>query len=180
MPIAGLAALLVLIVPVWLGSYFSKGDATPAKSVPASTPAVVAPAPVEAPVAPAPEPVAPPLQSTTSSNWEQYVDQHPMDVMADVSLMPRFLQTLGEDFESVKRAVSTASPTTLEAGYLMGSGNAPHSGGMDTAIWGIDTQSGQIYAVWKQGNQIKVYGTQYEQRLPASLYRWYKDMGGPN
>lgn len=176
-PVSLISALLIVILPTLFGSFSTLAPAQTEKSAPVTTA-------VHDPVPPPPEaveapPIAP-LASTSVSNWRQYIDQHPVDVMEDAVLMPRFKQTLGSDYDAVKNAVATSSPTELDAGYLIASGNAPHSGGMDTAIIGIDTQNGQMYAVWKLDSQIKVYGTPHEQRLPARLYRWYKEMGGPN
>lgn len=188
-PVALIVALLIVVLPILLGSFFAsitapekaKTSVAAAAPVPASSPLSAPEAPVEAPPLPPVEaPPLAPLESTSVSNWRQYVDQHPIDMMEDANLSRRFKQVLGDDYDAVKNAVTTATPTALDAGYIIATGMAPHSGGMDTAIIGIDTQNGQIYAVWRQDSQIKVYGTPHEQRLPARLYRWYKEMGGPN
>lgn len=147
-------------------------------SAPVATPAIEAPAP-EAPAPEAPA-EAPPLKSASDKTGDRFVNRRPHDVMEDISLAPRFQQLLGGDLDAVKEAVSVAPPTTRDAGYIIGSGNAPHSGGSNMAIWAIDTQDAQIYAVWKLDSQIKVYGVSNEKRLPAPLYSWYREMGGPN
>jgi hypothetical protein len=151
------------------------GAAPASASVAASEPVVVAPAP-------APEEVihAPPLESAHDAQGDRFVNQHPKDVMEADGLVAKFKQLLGNDYPDIIEAISVASPTSRDAGYIIGAGMAPHSGGSNTAMWAIDTQDGQIYAVWKQDNQIKVYGVANEKRLPATLYNWYKEMGGPN
>ncbi len=184
-PAALIVALLIVILPTLLGSSFASASAPDEKSKPAAAPApVTAPSPPTAPPtvpeAPVEAPPLAPLESTHVSNWRQYVDQHPIDMMEDSDLAPRFKQVLGGDYDAVKNAITTAAPTTMEAGYVIASGMAPHSGGMDTAMIGIDTKTGEIYAVWRQDSQIKVYGVANEKRLPAPLYNWYKEMGGPN
>lgn len=183
LPLAMLIALLIMILPIWMGSFLAKEAPPEIKLQTSSAPAPASnsvAAPALAKVVDAPPLPPAPLESTSVSNWRQYAGQHPIDVMEDTNLSPRFKQVLGSDYEFVKNAVSTASPTSMDAGYVIGSGMAPHSGGIDSAIWSIDTQNGQICAVWKQDSQIKAYGAAHEQRLPARLYRWYKEMGGPN
>lgn len=190
LPVSLSIAAFLLSFPWWWTPASVTSEQNSGKSMPASTAPVSAPAsaPVlvteAAPPAlePAPEsPVeAPPLESAIDTKGDRFVNKHPKDVMEDLSLVAQFKQLLGNDYTAVNEAISVASPTNRDAGYIIGSGMAPHSGGSNTAMWAIDTQDGQIYVVWKQDNQIKVYGVANEKRLPAPLYSWYREMGGPN
>ena len=187
LPVAVLVALLIVALPMLLSSLFTPIPAPEDQKAPvvatAPTPVAVAPAPIAAPETfPPAEPAAveaPPLASDTSDIWTKLASQHAHVVMDHPSFHLKFRQLLGNDYDAVKNSVSVSS-IHLESGYLIASGNAPNSGGYDMAIWAIDTQDGNIYAVWKLNNQLKVYGTSSEQRLPAPLYQWYKEMGGPN
>ncbi len=190
LPVSLSIAAFLMSFPWWWTPALATSEQNSGKPIPAST--VPASVPVAAPTieasapAPAPElapeaPVeAPPLESAIDTTGDRFVNKHPKDVMEDRGLIAQFKQLLGNDYTAVNEAISVASPTTRDAGYIIGSGMAPHSGGSNTAIWAIDTQDGQIYAVWKQDSQIKVYGVSNEKRLPAPLYSWYREMGGPN
>lgn len=188
LPVSISIAIMLMAFPwLWTG-VFATPDHVADKSTPASK--VTGLAPASAPVvasgtivtAPAPEEVihAPPLESAPDVQGDRFVNKHPKDVMEAVGLVAQFKQLLGNDYPDIIEAISVASPTSRDAGYIIGTGMAPHSGGSNTAMWAIDTQDGQMYAVWKQDNQIKVYGVANEKRLPAPLYNWYKEMGGPN
>jgi predicted nucleic acid-binding protein len=50
---------------------------------------------------------------------DRFVNKHPKDVMEAVGLVAQFKQLLGKDYPDIIEAISVASLTSCDAGYII-------------------------------------------------------------
>ena len=51
----------------------------------------------------------------------------------------------------------------------MGSGNLPHSGGIDTAAFAIDQNRDTLVAIWQEEQRLFLFGVDRVDQLPEPL-----------
>lgn len=101
---------------------------------------------------------------------EAQVGSHPYDALnPSTAFGAAIKKQLGEPFERFRERLVVASVVTREDSYIVGAGNLPHAGGIDTAAFAVDVRSGKLTAVWQEDERLFIFGVTQIEQLPASL-----------
>ena len=120
-------------------------------------------------------------EPTQPADLSEYVGQHPADIFNDTEVKQKFKVLLGDYYDRFVTNINVASEIEQKYNFYFGSGCSPHSCGIDESAFAIDIETGEVFAsMLSNGETIQTFGVTTEQNLPAPLYAWYKDKGGPN
>jgi len=101
----------------------------------------------------------------------------PFDVVRSAAWKAKFQSLLGARYAKFARQIEAATgPTQVRDSWAVGSGNAPHLGGVDEAAFAIDLQNGKVYAAMKEdGKHLTGYGFGKSlSAAPPFLQDWMK------
>jgi hypothetical protein len=101
---------------------------------------------------------------------------HPYDLVRSKTWKKKFTNITKKEYEIFTHRLSVAGITRLEEEWLVGEGNAPHSGGDSEAAFAINVASGEVFvAMLEDGNKISGFGfgTSWE-NAPKFLQTWAK------
>lgn len=125
-----------------------------------------------------PQEAPPPLHL---ADLTKYVGQHPTEVFNEAAVQEKFNTLLGTEYGRFFESLSVASGLELKGNFYVGSGCAPHVCGDEESAFAINKETGEVFAIiLSDGKTIQSFGVNSEQNLPAPLYAWYKEHGGPN
>lgn len=134
----------------------------------------------EAQATPTPQPQESP-QPPHLADLTKYVGQAPTEVFNEAAIQEKFKTLLGNEYGRFFENLSVSSQLELKGNFYVGSGCAPHVCGVEEAAFAINKETGEVFAsILSDGNKIQSFGVNSEQNLPAPLYAWYKENGGPN
>lgn len=87
------------------------------------------------------------------------VGVHPYDLARSNKWKNRFTRVTKNRYQEFVVRLIVASPTSLENGWLVGSGISPHLGGSDEAAFAINATTGEVFAAMiKNGDQFFGFG----------------------
>jgi hypothetical protein len=113
-------------------------------------------------------------------NWSSFLGQSASVVLSDAVVSSQFKALLGDKYTVFQSNMEVAGELHAEDGNLIvGSGNAPHDGGTNEAMFAINTATGKYYAVlFTDGKMFNAFGVASMRELPAPLLQWFLDKGG--
>jgi predicted small lipoprotein YifL len=118
--------------------------------------------------------------SASKVNWSSFLGQSASVVLSDAVVSSQFKALLGDKYTVFQTNMEVAGELHAEDGNLIiGSGNAPHDGGTNEAIFAVNTATGKSYAVlFTDGKTFNAFGVASMRELPAPLLQWFQDKGG--
>lgn len=121
--------------------------------------------------------------STPDRKQSEYValaSKLPADIIQDEQIGNRLKLILRDRYTAFVDRIGVASTGTIEGGFLIGEGCAPHFCGSDVAAFAVNMKTGEVFAVIvTDAKRIQAFGVSSAEELPAPLYKWYKENGGP-
>ena len=101
---------------------------------------------------------------------EAQVGRHPHDALDPTTPLGASIKLrMGAFFERFRERLIVASAVTREGAYIVGSGNLPHSGGIDTAAFAIDQNRDTLVAIWQEEQRLFLFGVDRVDQLPEPL-----------
>jgi hypothetical protein len=113
-------------------------------------------------------------------NWSSFLGQSASVALSDATVNGQFKALLGDKYPVFQTNMEVAGELHAEDGNLIvGSGNAPHDGGTNEAMFAVNTATGKYYAVlFTDGKSFNAFGVANMRELPAPLLQWFQDKGG--
>lgn len=118
--------------------------------------------------------------SASTVNWSSFLGQSASVALSDAIVSGQFKVLLGDKYPVFQTNMEVAGELHAEDGNLIvGSGNAPHDGGTNEAMFAVNTATGKYYAVlFTDGKTFNAFGVANMRELPAPLLQWFQDKGG--
>ena len=118
--------------------------------------------------------------SASSVNWSSFLGQSASVALSDATVSGQFKALLGDKYPVFQTNMEVAGELHAEDGNLIvGSGNAPHDGGTNEAMFAVNTATGKYYAVlFTDGKSFNAFGVANMSELPAPLLQWFQNKGG--
>ena len=118
--------------------------------------------------------------SASKVNWSSFLGQSASVALSDAVVGNQFKALLGDKYPVFQTNMEVAGELHAEDGNLIvGSGNAPHDGGTNEAMFAVNTATGKYYAVlFTDGKTFNAFGVANMRELPAPLLQWFQDKGG--
>jgi hypothetical protein len=118
--------------------------------------------------------------SASKVNWSSFLGQSASVALSDATVNGQFKALLGDKYPVFQTNMEVAGELHAEDGNLIvGSGNAPHDGGTNEAMFAVNTATGKYYAVlFTDGKSFNAFGVANMRELPAPLLQWFQDKGG--
>jgi hypothetical protein len=118
--------------------------------------------------------------SASKVNWSSFLGQSASVALSDAVVSNQFKALLGEKYPVFQTNMEVAGELHAEDGNLIvGSGNAPHDGGTNEAMFAVNTATGKYYAVlFTDGKSFNAFGVANMRELPAPLLQWFQNKGG--
>ena len=104
------------------------------------------------------------------------IGMSPYDVVRSKAFKNAFMKATSSKYEKFVENISVASPVELQNGWVLGSGIAPHLGGIEGAIFAINPESGKLYAVLlEDGTRLTYFGFKTPADAPEPIKAWFKN-----
>jgi hypothetical protein len=118
--------------------------------------------------------------SASKVNWSSFLGQSASVALSDATVSNQFKSLLGDKYPVFQTNMEVAGELHAEDGNLIvGSGNAPHDGGTNEAMFAVNTATGKYYAVlFTDGKTFNAFGVANMRELPAPLLQWFQNKGG--
>lgn len=118
--------------------------------------------------------------SASKVNWSSFLGQSASVALSDVTVSGQFKALLGDKYPVFQTNMEVAGELHAEDGNLIvGSGNAPHDGGTNEAMFAVNTATGKYYAVlFTDGKTFNAFGVASMRELPTPLLQWFQNKGG--
>jgi hypothetical protein len=118
--------------------------------------------------------------SASKVNWSSLLGQSASVALSDAVVSNQFKVLLGDKYPVFQTNMEVAGELHAEDGNLIvGSGNAPHDGGTNEAMFAVNTATGKYYAVlFTDGKSFNAFGVASMRELPAPLLQWFQSKGG--
>lgn len=102
------------------------------------------------------------------------VGVQPQNLVRSQTWKPKFMNITKTKYKDFAKRLDLANPTVLENGWIIGQGQAPHSGGFDEAAFAIEASTGKVYGAMLEGGK-RIYGFGFGTswaEAPTSLQKW--------
>lgn len=109
------------------------------------------------------------------SSWDDLIGVHPMDVAKNADFARLLKASVGEDVEKIISGLTVAPVSEKTGSFLVASGMEAHSGGAVESAFALDTLNNKLYVVWHREKEVRLYGVNAPEELPAWLRQWYLD-----
>ena len=118
--------------------------------------------------------------SASKVNWSNLLGQSASVALSDATVSGQFKSLLGDKYPVFQTNMEVAGELHAEDGNLIvGSGNAPHDGGTNEAMFAVNMTTGKYYAVlFTDGKTFNAFGVASMRELPAPLLQWFQNKGG--
>lgn len=118
--------------------------------------------------------------SASKVNWSSLLGQSASVALSDATVSGQFKALLGDKYPVFQTNMEVTGELHAEDGNLIvGSGNAPHDGGTNEAMFAVNTATGKYYAVlFTDGKTFNAFGVANMRELPAPLLQWFQNKGG--
>lgn len=118
--------------------------------------------------------------SASTVNWSSFLGQSASVALSDATISGQFKSLLGDKYPVFQTNMEVAGELHAEDGNLIvGSGNAPHDGGTNEAMFAVNTATGKYYAVlFTDGRTFNAFGVASMRELPTPLLQWFQNKGG--
>lgn len=118
--------------------------------------------------------------SASTVNWSSFLGQSASVALSDATISGQFKSLLGDKYPVFQTNMEVAGELHAEDGNLIvGSGNAPHDGGTNEAMFAVNTATGKYYAVlFTDGRTFNAFGVASMRELPTPLLLWFQNKGG--
>ncbi len=106
----------------------------------------------------------------------------PYDLVRSKAWKSKFVAITQGKYESFVERLSVTSVTTLEDGWVVGDGLAPHMGGSDEAALAINIETGEVYAAILEDSK-SIYGFGFGsswENAPKYIKEWAAAHQQPN
>lgn len=119
---------------------------------------------------------SPPVKETGT---KEGVDVEPRDLVRSQAWKQKFMEITKSKYKEFVKRFEVSGPTVLENGWIIGAGQAAHSGGFDEAALAIKASTGQVYGAMLEGG-TEIYGFGFGPSwtdAPPYLQKWARDNG---
>jgi hypothetical protein len=102
------------------------------------------------------------------------VGMHPYDLVRSKAWKSKFVRIAKDNYSALVDRLVVASETILEGHWIVGEGQAPHSGGIENAAIAINSETGEVYAaIMESGIRFSRFGFSSWQSAPPFLQQWW-------